>query len=196
MGERHSEYARHKDDFYVEPRWCVEALKAAEPFDNHVWDPACGSGTIPEVFRGDGIRVSATDIVDRGYLHFAGCVDFLAPMLHALPTVSNIISNPPYKLTEAFARRALELARHKVALLTNIKFLASQKRHRLFTETPVRRVWIMSSRPSMPPGDALQNGTVKVGNGSLDFCWVVWEQGYTGAPEIGWLLRPKEASNA
>jgi hypothetical protein len=43
-------------------------------------------------------------------------------------------------------------------------------------------------RPSMPPGEVILRGE-KPGGGKTDFAWLVFEQGYTGEPGIGWLRR-------
>lgn len=180
-------YDRHEQDWYVEPVWCTELLAAAEPFHGTVWDPACGKGNVAGVFRRRGHQVLATDIVNRGSWILYDTHDFLSPDDRF--EVDNIVCNPPYRLTEAFIYRALTLARAKVAMLTNLRFLASQRRHRLFTETPVRRVHVLSTRPSMPPGTLLESGERKAEGGSQDYCWIVWEQGYAGPPTLNWLIR-------
>ena len=38
-------WARHPDDWYVEPAWCNDALFAKINFIGTVVDPCCGSGT-------------------------------------------------------------------------------------------------------------------------------------------------------
>ena len=53
---------------------------------------------------------------------------------------------------------------------------------------PLRRIWLLTPRPSMPPGSVILRGE-KPGGGKMDFCWIVFEQGYEGRPEIGWLHR-------
>lgn len=181
-------YDRHGEDWYVEPAWCTELLIQAEPFEGSVWDPACGKGNVVYEFHKRGHNVIATDIVNRGCWLLYDTHDFLAPGPPRFEP-DNIVTNPPYRLTEAFIYRALTIARHKVAMLTNLRFLASQGRYTLFTQTPVRRVHVLSSRPSMPPGDLLETGERKAAGGSQDYCWIVWEQGYAGPPTINWLIR-------
>jgi hypothetical protein len=41
-------WRKEADGFYVEPEWCSERLFAAEQFAGSVWDPACGTGRVPE----------------------------------------------------------------------------------------------------------------------------------------------------
>lgn len=191
-----TDYDRDADDWYVEPRWTVEALLDAEPFVGSVWDPACGGGTIPDVCRGRGMRAFGSDKVYRGYgLREA---DFLSegrcPDID--PPYDNIITNPPYKDAEAFARRALDLAHFKVAMLVQRGFLYSQDRYPLFTETPVARIYHLSSRPSMPPGALLAAGEIKARGGKVDYCWVVWAKDHKGPPTTHWLLRPARHRDA
>jgi hypothetical protein len=67
-------WAKEALGFYVEPQWCSERLFQVEQFDGAIWDPACGLGRITEAARRVGYTSYATDIVDRGYQHFKGCV--------------------------------------------------------------------------------------------------------------------------
>jgi hypothetical protein len=59
---------------------------------------------------------------------------------------------------------------------------------RWLEQTPLARVWLLTPRPSMPAGQYVLDGG-KVGGGKQDFCWLVWEHGYQGKLEIGWLHR-------
>jgi hypothetical protein len=40
----------------------------------------------------------------------------------------------------------------------------------------------------MPPGSYLEAGH-KPGGGRVDFCWLVFEHGYSGIAEVRWLHR-------
>jgi len=61
---------------------------------------------------------------------------------------------------------------------------------RWLENTPLQRIWLLTPRPSMPPGQHILDGG-KVGGGKSDYCWLVWEHGYSGLPEIRWLHREK-----
>jgi hypothetical protein len=179
---------RHGNDWYVEPTWCSERLFAVEPFVGSVWDPCCGMGRIPESARAAGHRfVMATDIVDRNYQHFDGVLDFLTTTISSdLP--ENIVSNPPFGIAEPFVRHALRMTRGKVAMLLPTIWLQGDKRSRWLEGTPFSRAWFITPRPSMPPGEVIQRGE-SPGNGTKDFCWLIWSHGHTGAPVIGWLRK-------
>ncbi len=149
-------HTRHPDDWYVEPPEAVEALagllapKMTGLFGRRdlVWDPCCGSGTIPRVFEAHGMPVCGSDIVDRGtQALWCWRDDFLDP---ALPPPErgryanhlSIAMNPPYKDSEAFVRRALDVATHYVAALLPLSFLSSRARHPLFTQRPPHADWV------------------------------------------------------
>jgi hypothetical protein len=176
VGERHSEFDRDGDDWYVEPEWCVEILKPRVPFIGKIHDPCCGMGTIPKVLCGTG-----SDIVDRGYGYPQR--DFLSDET----VYDNIVTNPPYGIAQQIIEHALKTTKRRVAALVQVKFLASQKRHRLFTRDETERVIMLSRRPSMPPGRLLlEHGEEIRGNGSLDFCWVIWDRSNASSTVIDW----------
>jgi hypothetical protein len=58
-------------------------------------------------------------------------------------------------------------------------------------------VFILSTRPSMPPGEALAQGTVPH-HGLLDFCWVCWsiKRSGGGGARIAWLRRDNAQQKA
>ena len=53
---------------------------------------------------------------------------------------------------------------------------------------PLRTVYLMTPRPSMPPGKYTAEGN-KPGGGTIDFCWLVFEQRFRGEPRMRWLHR-------
>lgn len=176
------EYERERHDWYVEPSWCWDVLHATAPwvFKGTVLDPACGGGTGVDWCRRHGIEATGSDVVDRGAADFVA--DFLAPA-YTWPTDA-VVSNPPYRHMEAFARKALTVARHSVALLVPLPFLGSQRRHELFNSTPVASVIILSKRPSMPPGGL----GIKATGGKEDYAWCIWRHGHDGLPTIQWAM--------
>lgn len=186
-------WARETHDWYVEPEWCSARLFEEESFTGNVHDPACGMGNIVKSARAAGFIASGGDIVKRG----PECViegDFLTSG-GLTWTFDNIVSNPPFKLcddraagTFPFVERCLQSARRKVALLLPANWVQGDKRSRWLEGTPLRRVWFISPRPSMPPGHVIAAGA-KTGNGTTDYAWLVWLHGYDGAPEMRWLRR-------
>jgi hypothetical protein len=177
---RGSGYQRAERDLYVEPEWAVEALIRAEPnLPEPIWDPACGTGTIPRVFRRHGFVAYGTDIAD-GH-------DFLVFDEDTIgQPFGSIVCNPPYKHAQAFVERALSLDVDVSAFLLRLAFLEGQKRRKLFEGTSLSRVLVFSRRVSCPPPDHLINGR-KHGGGAIAYAWFVWRRGHSGPPTIGWL---------
>lgn len=183
-----SKFERQKDDWYPEPSWCVELLADAEQFAAHIWDPCCGGGTIPKVFEARGHKVLGTDLVWRGYGPKAngGVIhNFLSIPKGTTRASGDIVMNPPYKLLSQFIDKALTLKPGKVAVLTRLSFLGSEVRHDWFVDLPVQRVWVLSNRPSMPPGDV----AVEAKGGMADYCWIVLKPGWNKEPRLNWLAR-------
>jgi hypothetical protein len=175
-------WEREKNEHYVEPHWCSERLFEVEDFKPGVWDPCCGFGRIPESARRCGLLAIGTDIVDRGWVDFAGAGDFLT---REVKLTNNIVCNPPFNIAGRFATKALDLGAEKIAMIfPTARLNAAHWLH----GTPLARVWLMTPRPSMPPGHVIAAGEKPQG-GKMDFCWLVWERGHTGSAEIKWLRR-------
>lgn len=171
-------WARDEYDFYQEPPRASAALFRVETFDGAIWDPACGKGNIVYSAIAAGVEAIGTDIVDRHPIEppwFHGEHDFL--LGDREPLAPNIVTNPPFyqaKGAEAFIRKALSLATGKVAAFVDVRFVAGDKRAAgLFTQFPPETVYIIHPRVSCPPGAYLEAGG-KAGNGSSDWCWIVW----------------------
>lgn len=171
-------WKRDEFDFYQEPSRASEALFRVEAFEGSVWDPACGKGNIVYSALAAGHEAVGSDIVNRHPIDppwFFGEIDFLN---YAGPAIAaNVVTNPPFyraKGAEAFIRRALSLVGGKVAAFVDIRFIAGGERARgIFSEFPPKSVWIIHPRVSCPPGEYLEAGG-KAGNGSSDWCWLVW----------------------
>jgi predicted DNA-binding transcriptional regulator AlpA len=181
-------FARDRDDFYSEPSWVSERLFAAETFEGLIWDPACGLGTIPRAARAAGLSNFASDIADHGYGVRQDFLKATAPTTH----VFNVLTNPPFMLTHEFVEHALALGAAKVAIIFPVARLNAA--HWL-TTLPLARVWLLTPRPSMPPGRLIANGE-KPGGGKTDFCWSVFDRTHTGSPMLGWLQRDGGKINA
>jgi hypothetical protein len=176
-------WQREANEHYCEPFWCSERLFAEEDFSPGIWDPCCGFGRITDSAVKAGLYGIGTDILDRGYRHFAGAADFLQASVSISP---NIVCNPPFNTAAQFAARALAFpGTEKVAMIFPTARLNAAHWLR---ETPLARVWLMTPRPSMPPGHTITAGE-KPGGGKTDFCWLVWTKYRVGPPDLRWLRR-------
>ncbi len=92
--------------------------------------------------------------------------------------------NPAFTMHERFTKHALTLAPF-VAMIMPVRKLNAA--HWLY-ELPLSRVWLLTPRPSMPSGSFIAAGG-KVGGGTVDFCWAVFDKGWTCPPQLRWLHR-------
>jgi hypothetical protein len=165
---KQSGYPREPDEWYVDEPWVSALLFAAMPrllgvlpdpsLAPVIVDPCCGTGHIPMVAQAFGHRAVAMDLRDRGLWPLDRCGDFRAmtDLPHGLTRQADFVMNPPYGqavMALAFIRHALTLARRFVCAVVTESFLSSAERYHPFTaELPLAHVWVLSSRPSMPPG--------------------------------------------
>lgn len=186
---RSSGYERNANDWYVEPKSCVDALFDAMPWLEYkgIHDPCCGLGTIPDTAADRNWRATGADLIDLAGGKYP-VQDFLADT----SIYPNIVTNPPFLLSVRIVEHALGIVETggRVAIVAQAKFLYSQGRHPLFTRPECERVLILSRRPSMPPGEMLvEKGEACRGGGSMDYCWVVFRAGKTNrGTSIEWLL--------
>jgi hypothetical protein len=177
-------WQREKHEHYVEPHWTSERLFAEEKFEGPIWDPCCGFGRIPDAAVKAGLGAIGTDIVDRGWRDLHSVRDFIQS--EPVTASFDIVCNPPFNLAGRFARHAIDMEGvRKVAMIFPTQRLNAAHWLR---ETPLARVWLMTPRPSMPPGYTIAAGE-KPGGGKVDFCWLVWTKGRVGPPDLRWLRR-------
>jgi len=175
-------WEREQHEHYVEPFWCSERLFEEEDFAGEIYDPCCGFGRIVMGARKAGFTAYGSDLVDRGFVGSKAYVDFL----HSdFDDVDNIVCNPPFEVVPDFAAHALANTLRKVAMIFPTARLNAAHWLR---GTPLARVWLMTPRPSMPPGHTITAGQ-KPGGGKMDFCWLVWSRGHIQPPELRWLRR-------
>lgn len=185
-------WERERNDWYCEPSWCSERLFEAEQFRGEICDPACGGGNIIKSAMLAGLTAWAMDIVQRTDEISVRQQDWLA---YDGREFDNIVSNPPFGLCDdrkskshPFVEKCLKKARRKVALLLPANWLQGAQRSAWLERQPLRRVYFLCPRPSMPPGHVVAAG-VKPGNGTTDYAWLVFQHDYDGVPEIRWLRR-------
>jgi hypothetical protein len=182
LAERHAHvWVPQPECWYVEPPWCSNRLFDVEVFIQEVIDPCCGGGNIVRAAREHHLPTVGWDLVDRG---FPGTVvrDFLT---YSGPAPRNLVFNPPFGIARAFIEHAVKIARHKIAALFPVARLNAAQWLR---QLPLSRVWLLSPRPSMPPGEYLARGEKPQG-GRVDFAWLVMVRGFSGSPELRWLHR-------
>ena len=176
----HALTEREEHDYYAtEPR-AIELLLEQESFSN-VWECACGTGHLAKVLESRGLLGKATDLIDRGYA--TGGVDFIRSWDK---WDGDIITNPPYKYTETFVERALDIipTGRKVAMFIGIQFLEGKKRKTFLERNNIKTVYVSSSRLN-----CAKNGdfTTYSGNSARCYAWYVWEKGFIGDTTLKWI---------
>lgn len=177
-------WEREANEHYVEPHWCSERLFTEESFVGDIFDPCCGFGRIIESARKKGLTAYGSDLIDRGCPGAKSGIDFISTHFD---DVENIVCNPPFDIAADFAAHALATASRKVAMIFPTARLNAAHWLR---GTPLARVWLLTPRPSMPPGHTILAGE-KPGGGKMDYCWLVWSHSWSAnvAPEMRWLRR-------
>lgn len=168
-------------DYYPTPQWATRALLANERFDGgSISEPCAGEHHIADVLEAEGYRPSCSDIIDYGF------GDRICDFREVGP-FDYYVTNPPFKLAEAFVDYCLQHCKRKFALLLRLSFLESQGRFRKYYDNRLlARCYIFSERLSLFPGGIkgdLNDGTTAHG-------WFVFDRERSNYhPEIRF-LRP------
>ena len=179
---------RHPDDFYRTPRWAVEALlgRVGYGLEGPILEPGCGDGAILEVLRDHqhgpllGVEkdpercLQARLAIDTGA---TVCTDFLGEDLagdlaQAAPAYLRpraAISNPPFRLAQAFIEQTLDVVEPGGCcwFLLRLAFLAGQRRAASGLWEHLAAVYVLPRRPSFT-GD---------GTDSCDYAWFEFRAG-------------------
>ncbi|CAO3358641.1 SAM-dependent DNA methyltransferase [Azospirillum palustre] len=167
-------------DFFPTPHWATRALcEHVIPAFGHVaWDPACGHGDMVRPLQEYCLAVAGSDVHDygRGFVQH----DFLMPFMpDGIGCTDWIITNPPFRLGEQFARHALKLMEEEavekgVAMLVRTAFLEGVERHRMFAERPPSVVAQFAERVPMVKGRLDRTAST-----ATSYAWIVWARGNT-----------------
>jgi hypothetical protein len=171
-------------DYFPTPPWATRAVcewiwgRTYEPFmANTAWEPACGEGHMARPMGEWFKEVFASDISDYGFGYYQ---DFLSPTSR---TADWIITNPPFKLAQEFATKAIERSKSGAALLVRTAFLEGVTRHReLFTKLPPSHILQFTERVPMHKGRLVKDGST-----ATAYCWIVWKKGVSGGTRFEWI---------
>ena len=181
---------RQQEDFYATDPKALEIFlnKLQEDevsLNNKIWEPSCGMGHLSDVLTENGYEVRNTDIIDRGYKEFEGRQDFLSSE-NTETWFGDILTNPPFKLAEAFVVKGLELLGYedsKLILFLKIQFLEGQKRKELFKKYTPKYVYCNSSRQLCAKDGEFEKYTAT----TQFYAWYIWEKGFSGETVIRWI---------
>ena len=156
---------RRELDFYPTPPEVTRALLDFWRLPRGViWEPACGDGAMSRVLEDYGYGVISSDLRDSGYGDSG--VDFLSCDQKSCDA---IVTNPPFRASEAFIRRALSIAPN-VAMVLKSQYWHAAKRRQLFAEHPPAYVLPLTWRPDFMGGE-------RGGAPTMEVHWTVWIAG-------------------
>lgn len=173
-----------RDDFPTPP-WATRGL-LEHVIDKHAvtgrscLEPACGVGHMAKVLDEYFGDVQCSDVHDYG---FGRVLDYLSPQSYEDASVDWVITNPPFRLAEAFVLRSLAVARRGVAILARTVFLESNGRYRdIFASRPPTIFAQFVERVPMVKGRLDPLATTATG-----YAWFVWEKGNETFPRLAWV---------
>lgn len=168
-------------DLYETPPVAVEALLRAERIPTRVWEPACGPGAIVRVLRSHGHGVFASDLIDYDSPdQDVSGLDFLTETELPLKNIECILTNPPFKLANEFAAKAIELC-PRVFLLLRLAFLESERRSPILDRGDLCRVHVFRNRLPMMHRAGWDGNRA---SSAMSFAWFVFIRGYGGPIEL------------
>lgn len=178
MGATHN-YDRQEDDFYATSPEAAEHLMQLVQLDNNIWECACGSNHLANVFKAAGYNVRCSDIVDRCGNEV---LDFLSDDVKEWH--GDIVTNPPYKYAKQFVEKALSIIPegNKVAMFLRLQFLEGQRRREFFKQYKPKTVYVASKRIKC----AKDGDFDKFRASAVSYAWFVWEKGYSGDTIVKW----------
>jgi hypothetical protein len=176
----HSAHDRGHHDYYATDPRAVRLLLEIERFEGKIWECACGEGHLSDELEDQGYDVKSTDLIDRGY---GKVYDFLSTKNNKIIN-TNIITNPPYSLANAFIEKGLSVigTGYKMAYFLPIRYLEGKKRREIFEAHPPRKIWISSSRIRC----AINGDFDQMEGSAMAYAWFVWQKGYKGKTIIDW----------
>ena len=177
---------------YQTPPAATQALIRAELLPHAIWEPAAGQGAIANVLRDAGHHVITSDIVQYDGFELDFVQDFLTVRkdetlcrsYEGLGYVTTmIVTNPPFKIAQAFVEHALTLVPH-VAMFLRLLYLESETRAPFFNRGQLKRVHVFSDRvPQMHRTDWAGPKASQ----AKAFGWFIFDRDHTGPTIVDWI---------
>lgn len=180
---------REENDFYATN---PETLKLFlyefwkdNSFEGDILEPACGQGHISKTLKEmlPNFNIISTDLINRGYGQ--GGVNFLTHDYGR--TFNTVITNPPFSLAKEFIEKGLEIADKYVIMLCKIQLLEGLKRKDMFLNTPLKYVYIHTTRQATWKEGKPTDSKGKKWATTMCLAWFVWDKEYEGEPVIRWI---------
>lgn len=194
-----SHRARSPRDLYITPLSLANAAirmlgldEGGSFYAKHVLDAGCGTGVwgkavANHIFTDNIYGIDLKPCIDKeNSSYYEEIIE--GDYLQYKPSISRyhlICGNPPYSLAENFLRHSFEILEPYgyVYFLLRLSFLEGIKRGKgLFSEFPLKRVYVCSRRPSFFSSDDEHHTT-----DTLAYAMFLWQYGYTKRPVVDFL---------
>lgn len=172
---------REKNDYYATDPKAMYKLLEYENFNKNIWEPACGEGNLSKVLKEHGHNVYSTDLIDRGYQD--NLLDFINT---DNKWYGDIITNPPFKYTTEFVKKALDSVDEgkKVAMFLKLNYICGVKRYNeIYSKFPPQRIYAFVHKVAC----SKNNDPALFKGGVMDYGWFVWEKGKYAPTELKWI---------
>ena len=192
----HTEREREENDYYATQPIAIDALTDYYdiPYEDPIWEPACGEGHLTNRLRTLGYRVVSSDLVNRmgpaqytwDFFKQKEMPNYISADFLFGYRCGHIITNPPYKYAMEFVLHSLKLLPKGGigAFLLKTTFLEGQKRfEELFSKYPPKEILQFVWRIK-----CAKNGNFDdIGTSAMSYAWFVWEKGWNGDPIVRWI---------
>jgi hypothetical protein len=171
QGAKRSALNERSNDLYETPACAIRTLMNVEGLPRVIWEPCAGRGAISRELISAGHAVIASDLVaypgaDNG---IETGVDFL--MEWKPPTgCSAIVTNPPFKNSDAFIRHGIELG-CTVYVLLRLMAIEGSNRSDIIDRHLIR---IRAGIERLPMMHREGWGGPRIGNSGAPFAWFVF----------------------
>jgi len=174
----HAKHDRQVDDYYATDPRALELLLEEGIMLNNVLEPCCGEGHLSKVLIADGVKVTSSDLIDRGYGSVKSIYDYKE-------WDGDILTNPPYKEAQKTVEHCLNIVPDgkQVIMFLKMLFVESKGRKQFFLNSPLKEIYISSTRIMCAiNGDFNKQKS----QSAVCYAWYIWEKGYAGEPTLKW----------
>lgn len=118
QGAKRHKLADRGEDLYETPDCATRTLLGVEMLPERIWEPCAGRGAISRILTARGHDVLAQDLVayPGADADIVAPVDFMCARAAPFPD-AYIVTNPPFKIADAFIRHGLSLGCPMIVLL-------------------------------------------------------------------------------
>ena len=180
---------RVEHDFYATDPQTVKLFLNEFHKDNQlegdILECTCGQGHIAKVLEEmyPNNNVEGVDLIDRGYGQ--GGIDFITHKFDR--KFGTVITNPPFSLAKEFIEKGLDVSNKYVIMLCKIQLLEGIKRKEMFLNTPLKYVYVHSTRQNPWRNGETTDSNGKKWSTTMCLAWFVWDKEYEGEPVIRWI---------